>query len=56
MEYMKYEIRDMKTRLEIGLGKIDKATCSAGSKVEQMENMVKIVKINFSNAVELQYS
>ena len=40
IEYLRFEVRDMKSRLEIGLGKIDKASCSAGSKVEQMENMV----------------
>ena len=44
MDYLKSKVNDMNTRLEIGLGKIDKATCSAGSKVEQMENMESICR------------
>ena len=44
MDYLTSKVNDMNTRLEIGLGKIDKATCSAGSKVEQMENMESICR------------
>ena len=44
MDYLKSKVNDMNTRLEIGLGKIDKAACSAGSKVEQMENMESICR------------
>lgn len=37
---MKNEFGELKSRLEMGLGKIDQTACSAGSKVEDMELMV----------------
>ena len=38
---LKEEFLELKSRLELGLGKIDQTACSAGSKVEDMEIMIE---------------
>ena len=40
VEYLKYEVSEMKGRLDSGVDKIDKTSNSATSRVEKMENMV----------------
>ena len=40
VEYLKYEVCEMKARLDSGVDKIDKTSDSATLRVEKMENMV----------------
>jgi len=44
IEYLKYEVNEMKGRLNSGVDKIDKTSDSATSRVEKMENMVEALK------------
>ena len=38
---MTYEVTDMKSTLEAGLGKIDKTAISSKTKVDQIESLVR---------------
>ena len=37
---MTYEVTEVKSKLEAGLGKIDKTAVSSGTKVDQIESLV----------------
>ena len=41
---MTFEVNDMKTLLDTGLGKIDKTAVSAGTKVDMIESLVETLR------------